>query len=80
MKRDGEYYNLAMGLKKSVSVVLQTLGVGAGVFAALEGLGLPATWEQVPAVGIGTGVPVLLGIVKFLGNYRKQTGKFPWQR
>jgi hypothetical protein len=78
--RDGQCYDLAMGLKKSVSVIAQTMGVGAGVFGVLEGVRLPATWADVPAVGIGTGVPVLLGIVKFLGNYRKQTGKFPWQR
>ncbi len=78
--KQGEFYDLAMGIKKSLSVVAQTLGVGGGVWAALEGVRLPATWEEVPAVGIGTGVPVLLGIVKFLGNYRKQTGKFPWQR
>lgn len=77
---DGKYYDIVMGLKKSLSVVAQGLGVGAAVFAGIEGLRLPGTWADVPAVGIGTGVPVLLGIVKFLGNYRKQTGRFPWQR
>jgi len=76
---DGRFYDLVMGIKKSLTVVAQTLGVGVGVWGGLEGLRLPATWADVPAVGIGTGVPILLGVVKLCGNYRKQMGRWPWQ-